>query len=379
MKKTTWKTALPILARRVLTLFAAAGLASCGGGGGDAGGGSEKGAKPRLAYVTNGVDPFWNIAESGAKKAGADLDVDVTVLMPAGGAVEQKNMLEDLVTRGIDGIAVSPIDAANQIDLLNSIAERATLITHDSDAPKANREAFIGVDNYEAGRQCGALVKEALPNGGKVMVFIGRMEQDNARLRRQGVIDELLDRPKNPENFDPPGAEVKGGRFTVLGTLTDQFDRLKAKANAEDTLSRFPDIDGMIGLFAYNPPMILEALQGAGKIGKVKVIGFDEADATLQGIIDGSVHGTVVQNPYEYGYQSIKVLKALKAGDRSVIPADKFIVVPARQIRRDNVEAFWTDLKAKRGIGTVRSESEAGKPRDRAGNAAKPDTTIKKP
>jgi len=333
------------------------GLAGCGGddgggaaaGGGDSGGGNGDGKGGRFAYVTNGVDPFWNIAESGAVQAGKDLGVDVTVLMPANGAPEQQNMLEDLITRGVTGIAVSPIDAANQINLLNRIAEHATLITHDSDAPKANREVFIGVDNYVAGRMCGRLVKEALPNGGKVMILIGRMEQDNSRLRRQGVIDELLDRDEDSSRFDPPGGELKGDRFTILGTLTDNFDRARAKANAEDTLSRYPDIDAMVGLFAYNPPMILEALGGAGKLKLVKVIGFDEADATLQGIIDGNVFGTVVQNPYMYGYKSIEVLEKLAEGDRSIIPENQFILVPARQIRPENVEEFRADLKEKRG------------------------------
>jgi ribose transport system substrate-binding protein len=66
------------------------------------------------------------------------------------------------------------------------------------------------MDNYTAGRMCGELVREALPKGGKVMLFIGRLEQDNARLRRQGVIDALLGRPHDPKNFDPPGKVLQG-------------------------------------------------------------------------------------------------------------------------------------------------------------------------
>ena len=141
--------------------------------------------------------------------------------------------------------------------------------------------------------------------------------------------------------------ENETSEYIILGTLTDQFDRAKAKANAEDTLSKHNDIDAMVGLFAYNPPLILEALKQADKLGKVKVIAFDEADATLQGIKDGIVHGTVVQNPYMYGYKSIEILSALKAGKKDVIPENKFIDIPARQIRKDNVDKFWADLKAK--------------------------------
>ncbi len=305
-------------------------------------------AKKRYAYVTNGVAEFWTLAEAGANKAGAELGVDVSVLMP-GSLTDQKNMLEDAITRGVDGIAVSPIDPINQTDMLNRVASAAELITHDSDAPESDRRAYIGMDNYEAGRLCGQLIKEALPEGGSIMLLIGRMEQDNSRKRRQGVIDELLDRSSDPNRFDPPGDVIKGKKYIVLGTLTDGFDLAKAKANAEDALSRHPNISAMVGLFAYNPPAIIQALEQAGKIGAVKIVGFDEDEQTLAGIQSGAVHGTIVQNPYEYGYQSVVLLNKLAAEEESALADGEFISIPGRQIRRDNVDVFWTDLKKKLG------------------------------
>ncbi|MEM7146629.1 MAG: sugar-binding protein [Verrucomicrobiota bacterium] len=325
----------------ILGLILVVGVVGCGQGESDDG-------RPHFAFVTNGVDPFWSHAQAGAEEAGREYDVRVSVVMPPDDD-RQKPMLEDLLSQGVDGIAVSPIDPDNQSDFLNEVAERTILITHDSDAPQANRQVFIGVDNYDAGRMTGELVKEALPDGGKVMIFIGRMEQDNSRRRRQGVIDELLGRDHDPTRYDKPGEVLKGGGFEILGTLTDQFEEGRAKANVEDTLSRHPDIDGMIGLFAYNPPLILTALEQAGKVGEVKVIGFDEHEPTLQGIIDGKVHGTVVQNPYDYGYLSVEVMNRLLAGDQSAIPENQFIHVPARQIRKDNVEGFWAELKERLG------------------------------
>lgn len=310
-------------------------------------GGSTK--KPRVAYVTNGVASFWVIAEAGAKAAGQKFNADVAVHMPAEGISEQKRIIEDLMTRGVDGIAISPIDPANQTPLINQAAEATKVITHDSDAPKSKRLAYIGMDNYAAGRMCGKLVKEALPKGGKLAIFIGRLEQDNARRRRQGVIDELLDRPSDPSRYDAPGAAIKGGKYNIVGTYTDQFDRAKGKANAEDALSRHPDLDCMVGLFAYNPPLCLEALKNAGKAGKIKLVAFDEADETLQAIKDGTCHGTVVQNPYMYGFESVRILTALANGDQSALPKGGFLDIPARQIRKGNVEAFWTDLKQKMG------------------------------
>lgn len=310
--------------------------------------GEKKAERSKFAVVTTGVASFWDICKIGAEKAGADLDVDVEVLMPNGG-VEQKSKMEDLLSRGVDGIAAAVIDPINQSEFFDEVAERVEFITVDTDAPDSKRKVYIGVDNYDAGRMCGQLVKEALPEGGQVILFIGRLEQDNSKRRRQGVIDELLDRSRDPSRYDTPGAPVKGEKYTVLATLTDQFDRAKGKANAEDMLTKYPQVGCMVGLFAYNPPLILEALSQAKRLNTVKVVGFDEEDVTLQAIVDGTVHGTVVQNPYEYGYQSVKVLKALFEGDDSMIPANKFINIPARQIRKDTVTEFWADLNEKLG------------------------------
>jgi ribose transport system substrate-binding protein len=269
--------------------------------------------------------------------------------MPAEGIADQKRIIEDLLTRGVDGIAISPIDPANQSYLINQACEATKVITHDSDAPGTKRLCYIGMDNYTAGRMCGKLVKEAMPEGGSVMILIGRLEQDNARRRRQGVIDELLDRDPDPTRYDAPGEKLKGNKYSIVGTLTDQFDMAKGKANAEDAIARYPDLGCMVGLFAYNPPLCLEALKQSGKAGKIKLVGFDEADETLQAIKDGICHGTVVQNPYMYGMESVRVLSALARGDDKVIPKGGFIDIPARQIRKDNVDEFWKDLKEKLG------------------------------
>jgi ribose transport system substrate-binding protein len=305
-----------------------------------------EGEQPDVAFVTNGIASFWVIAEAGARNAGEEFDAHVEVRMPPEGAPDQQRMLEELLATGIDGIAVSPIDAENQASFLNDVAESTNLIIHDSDAPNTNRICYVGMSNYDAGRLCGELVKAALPDGGSLMIFVGRMEQDNARGRRQGLIDELLDRPHDPTRFDDTEQVIPGDKYTILGTRTDKFNFQDCKAQAEDALSAHPDIGAMVGLFAYNPPMILEALKGAGKLGEVQVIGFDEADETLQAIIDGHCYGTVVQNPYRYGYESVRILAGLARGDQSVIPDGGFLDIPARKITKENVDSFWTELKA---------------------------------
>lgn len=301
--------------------------------------------KPTVAYVTNGIASFWVIAEKGAHAAGREHGANVEVRMPPKGISDQKRMVQELLAAGVDGIAISPIDPENQGDLFREIRERTKLITHDSDAPDSGRLCYIGMDNYQAGRMCGKLVKEALPDGGSVMLFVGRLGQLNARLRRQGVIDELLDRPHDNTRYDEPGSELKGEKYVILDTRTDGFDFAKAKSQAQDAIARYPDLGCMVGLFAYNPPACLEAVREADKVGKIQLVAFDEQDETLQGIVDGAIYGSIVQNPYQYGYESVRILTALAKGDESVLPEGGFLDIPAREIRKENVGGFWEELK----------------------------------
>ncbi len=90
----------------------------------DSGAGATPAAKkPRIAYVCNGVADFWSIAKVGAEKAGSDFSANVSVHMPTEGISDQKRIVEDLITRGVDGIAISPIDPVNQTDLLNKVGD----------------------------------------------------------------------------------------------------------------------------------------------------------------------------------------------------------------------------------------------------------------
>ncbi|MBA4032405.1 MAG: sugar ABC transporter substrate-binding protein [Planctomyces sp.] len=325
-------------------------------------GGASSGKPLKFAYVTNGVAEFWNVAEAGVRQAEKDLNaagknVKVEVRHPPDGVVDQKRMVQELLTVGVDGVAISPIDPDNQGDLLAEIAKETIFITNDSDAPKSERLVYIGMDNYLAGRQCGEMIKEAMPEGAKVMIFVGRLGQLNAKQRRQGIIDELLGRSIDPERYDEPGKELVGDKYTVLDTRTDDFDLVKAKALAQDAITRHQDLNCMVGLFAYNPPKLIDAVKDAGMVGKIQVLGFDEDEGTLQGIRDGVMYGTCVQNPYQYGYQSIVMLDKLKAGDKSVIPADKFVNIPARKITKANVDEFWKELNKLLG-----KAEEVGKP-----------------
>jgi len=356
------------LAAVSLTFYGCTNSSDPGSTGGAGGGGEStiSADAPKVAYVTNGIASFWDIAEKGAIDAGNEFDANVVVKMPANGVEDQKRMCQDLLAQGIKGIAISPIDPDNQGDLLDEISSHTNLITQDSDAPNSKRLCYIGMDNYTAGRMCGQLVKEAMPEGGSVIILVGRLGQENAKLRRQGVIDELLDRSEDRTRYDDPnGGEVKGDKYTILDTRTDGFDFGKCKDNAQDAIAKYEDLGCMVGLFAYNPPLILEAVREAGKVGKIKIVSFDEDERSLEAIQKGEMYGTTVQDPYNYGHKSVEILAALARGDKSVIPEGGVINIPARNIRKDNVDEFWTELKrltAKEAPAAAEEETASEEP-----------------
>lgn len=348
----TW-LALLILITGCNTQPAGDGSSTMSGGAGSEAAGGRK----SVAFVTNQIADFWKIAEAGCRDASREFDIDVEVVMPPEAtAVVQKQKVEDLLTSGISGLAISPLDADNQVDWLNSIAAKVPTITHDSDAPRSNRLVYIGMDNYAAGRMCGELVLKAIPDGGKVMLAIGRLEQDNSKYRRQGVIDVLMGRDRTmdfyksqPDAWDPNDGEIVGEKYTIVATLTDQGKPEVALAKAEDALVTWPDLNAMVGLFEYNPPACYQALQKASKLKQIALIGFDENDITLQAIKNGECIGTVVQNPYRYGYESVRVLKELLSGNKSVIPESGYIDIAPRAITVENVDEYWEDLRVKKG------------------------------
>jgi len=315
---------------------------------------SKPSEKSDFAYVTNGVDPFWDLCAAGVRIAEKEFGVKCEVHMPTKGVVDQKRILEAMVANGVKGIAVSPVDPDNQTGHLNEIAQVTKLITHDADAPESDRLVYIGTDNYKAGRALGQLVKEAIPDGGEVMIFVGRLEQLNARQRRQGVIDELLNRGHQTlgqVKFDEVAKEFKGDKYTVLDTRTDNFDKAKAKANAEDAITKYKNLACMVGLFAYNPPACIDAIREAGKLDQIKVCGFDEQESFLQAIKDGHAHGTISQQPWNYGYNSVKLLKSIMDGDTSAIPENRFIDVGYKVITKANIDEFWAEKKKMAELG----------------------------
>lgn len=293
---------------------------------------APKDAKIRLAFVTNNKSEFWLVAKAGVDKAAAETGASVEFRMPGSGAPEQKSMVESLLSTGVQGVAISPIDPANQTAFLDSIAAKVPLICHDSDAPTSKRLYYLGTNNVNAGRAAGELIKKTLPDGGKIALFVGSMDAQNAKDRAQGIKDVIA-----------------GSNITIVGTFTDNADQTKAVQNVQDAIGKNPDLACVVGLYSYNGPAMVSALKKANAKGRVKAVAFDDEAGTLDGIKTEFIAGTIVQQQFEFGYQSVKLLVALLKKEEAALPKGQLIDIPVKTIEAGNVDAFREDQAKLRG------------------------------
>ena len=295
-------------------------------------GAAEAADKPKLAFIVNGPSDFWKLAEAGVHKAQKELpNHELLFKYPErGDAAIQQRLVEDLLAAGVSAIAISVLDPKTQIDMLNKVGSQVPLLTFDSDAPSSKRIGYIGSSNTDLGKNAGEIAVKAMPKGGKCMGFVGNTGSDNARERIEGF------------------KAVAGAKnIDLVDVRTDDHDQARARANVDDTLVAHPEITCMVGFYSYNPPRIYEALRDSGKLGKITVIAFDEDPITLGAVKEGSFAGTVVQQPYEWGYQGMKLLADILKGDKSKVPANGLIIIPGIVISKDNVDQFKADLQAK--------------------------------
>jgi ribose transport system substrate-binding protein len=292
--------------------------------------GATSAQTPNFAFVINVPGRFWDLAYAGCQQAAREEGATVDFQVPGqSSAAQQKQIVETLIAKGCNGLAISPLNPESISRLLDEAGRYMPVICQDSDAPASKRICYIGTNNVEAGRIAAQELKKAIPDGGQVAVFVGKLDVGNAKERYQGVIVAL-----------------QGSNCTIVETFTDEADRSRAQANVRAALAKYPDLKGIVGLWGYNAPAAVIALKDYHSHA-IKVVGFDEDVDALEAIRHGQMVCSVAQNPYEFGYQSIKMLAKLHRGEKVDLPADKMIYVPVKVINRENVDMIEKDINDK--------------------------------
>jgi ribose transport system substrate-binding protein len=299
----------------------------------------------KVAFVTGGSGPYWQLTVNGAKAAADDYDVDLHVQMPTENEnlEQQMAILAALDLNNLDGVALSPLDAEGQTSLIDQLVRRnKKVVTFDSDAPLSDRQSFIGTNNYAAGRTCARVVNEALPDGGKIVVLLANLSKDNMVDRKGGFHERIMQFADDVEEGEPL-------KFQIVGYLVDNGDSDECEKLIRDTLDKHPDLSCIVGMNARHGPVLLRVLEDLDKLGQIKLVTFDYPDETLAGIEAGTVHATIAQDPYMYGYDAVDTLVKLCHGEESSLPivGKGSSFVAAEPIQKDNVAKFRAALKAR--------------------------------
>ncbi len=307
-----------------LALCAAAWLAACGGGP----------KQVRIAIVTNGASPFWEPMAVGANRAAAQYGCRVIIQHPArGDSSEQIRLMENMISQGVDGISVSPLDQDAIADTIKRAMDAGiNVICMDSDAPNTARLAYIGTINYKAGQAAGEAARQAFPNGAKLVAQVGSLTAQNARDRLEGF-----------------KAAVQGASIEIVEIMTDDIKAPKAQSNAETALQKYPDLDGFLCLYSYNAPAAARALESVNQVGQKRIIGFDAEPQTLEYLEKGVIDVCIGQKPYLFGYKSVELLYRMKTEGRDKLlgelPADHVLDTGVDVITREGLPAYKENLQ----------------------------------
>lgn len=327
--------------------------------------GSKKPSRPRVALVVGGTTPFWQEVIAGARESAHEHNVDLKVFIPEEGGSDQTRQLMTIDPTDFEGIAISPLRPDDQTRTISRFSTQTNVVTYDNDAPASLRHSHVGINNYVAGTLCGDLVKKALPEGGTIAIFVGDNTRENAQLRRQGLVDALKGQKRIPgSDLDPIDDPIDAGAYKIVETFLDGNIPAKGKENAKAAIDKYPDLSCMVALYGYNGPACVEALAEADKLGKVKLVTFDEYEPTLKAIEAGNVFASVVQDEHRFGVEAVRMLAEMSRGEQVDLPmaGSGSLYLPCVTLTKENVAEYRQKQAARRDDGAEAEASSKAKP-----------------
>ena len=309
--------ALSVAALFCLAGFGCGGATDPSGSPAESGGGAQTGAPgaspstasgtgPRLLFITNSNSDWWTAVQKGMEDGGAKFGAQVEMRRNNGQPEGQISLLETALSlTDVKGVAVSVLEAESPgiADKMRELQKAGkVVIAIDSDGQADARRAYIGTNNRKAGESAGQAALALRPKGGKTAVFVGTASAANAIERREGFF---------------AGA---GKAFEQIELFEDGGDLNRALSNVETALNKHPDVGVLLGLWSYNAPRIAEeASKSPERRKNLTVVTFDLDEQAVEHCEKGRIDATVCQNPYEMGYQGVRLLKAYVENDQATI------------------------------------------------------------
>lgn len=283
--------------------------------------------KRTFAVVFPIVHPFFEPVGVAAEKFAKEKGWDVLVKAPDKFDVQQQiEIMENLIAMKVDGIGIGATDPKALAPYVNKAVDAGIkVIAFETDTPDSKRMAYMGTDNYLAGRHLGAVLARELNNKGKVVILTGLPTQLSLNRRIDGIKDVLKE--KYPD--------VK-----IIDTQSSQGDPAKAVAMTEDMIKAHSDFDVLVGIDATAGPAAVSVWKAKGwKGNEKKIITFDNMPDNIQGLKDGFITSIITQMQHTWGPKILTKLNDLCDGKEIEKSEDTGNV----EITKKNIDTYMNE------------------------------------
>jgi ribose transport system substrate-binding protein len=285
--------------------------------------GTEAEAPTEIAVIPKGMThEFWKSIHAGAQRAASELGVEILWKGPQkeDDRAQQITVVEDFISRGVDGIVLAPLDdRALMRPVRDAARERIPVVIIDSALQGEDFISFVATDNYKGGVLAGKRMGELLQGKGNIFMIRYQAGSASTMKREAGFLDTMR------EEFPLVNFLVQD---QYAGSTTETAYQL-----AENLLNRFPDVDGIFCPNESSTFGTLRALQETGKAGKIIFIGFDSSPKLVQGLQEGHIHGLVLQDPVKMGYLGVQQMVLHLKGQ----PIEKRIDTGVYMVTKENM------------------------------------------
>lgn len=307
--KKTFRAALAIVCAGTLM----AGTAACGST-------SSSGGDKVALLVSTLNNPFFVDLRDGAQAAAKDLGVDLVVSDAQNDSSTQQNQAQNAQSQGAKAVIINPVDSdAASPAVAPLLSSNLPVISVDRSVTGEDVTSHIASDNVAGGAQAADELAKAVGEKGKVIILQGTPGAASTRDRGDGFKKEIK----------------KYSGIEVVAEQTANFDRAEALDVTTNLMQSNPDV---VGIYAENDEMALGAIQSLGsKAGTdVKIFGFDGTEDGLKAVSDGTMVGTIAQQPKELGKKAVEAaVKAIKGES-----VEKTESIEVKTVTKENVADF---------------------------------------
>jgi len=278
----------------------------------------------KLGFITKFPVPFFATMENAAK-AYAEANPGVEIIYGQGTSATdiegQISLIESMVTRGVQGIAITPVDPTVASALDKAIEAGVKVVLMDNNIPDWDgRTALATTDNYNAGKIAGEYLKTVLKDGDTLGILEGVPGVPSLDDRVNGMLEGL-----------------KGVDVEIVGRgATNCTEELGINV-AEDLLTANPDLKAIYA--ACGPPAAgaAQAVKNAGiDTGKFVLVGFDFCCGEEEALTAGIEDATVAQFPSKMAGLGVDALVKSIRGET----VESLIDSGAAPVTKDNMAEF---------------------------------------